>query len=410
MKVGLMRALDAFVGVPACAVCSAAVGIKRLFARPSDKPGAKLLLIKLSELGANIMLGDMVRMLRATYSRENTWFMAFDESEAILRQMDFVPPENLLLVSTKGPGSFARSLLRALWRVRRAGVDTSIDLEFFSRASTLIALFTGARRRVGIHPYYGEGAYRGTLTTHGVKFNPHLHISQMFAIMAAAAAQPYGVLQRLDYIPPPVAPIKERFVPAEGEKASVQTLLESCGWQPGERVVLLNANTSDRELIPLRRWGEERYAEVARQLLAECPGVRVLLTGAPKEAAGIAELERRVGSPRCVSVAGRTSLRELFTLYCMSEVMVTNDSGPAHFAALTDMAVIVLFGPETPQLWKPLGKRVRVIYRGLGCSPCFSIYNGRRSGCRDNICMDIPPEVVTAAVKDVLAEPRRAPG
>jgi len=399
-----MRFVDAFVGVPACAVCSAAVGIKRLFIKPSDKQGTKLLLIKLSELGANIMLGDMVRTLRATYTRENTWFMAFDESKAILHQMDFVPPENLIFVSTKGPLKFAASLLRAIWRARRAGVETCIDLEFFSRASTLIALLTGARRRVGIYSYYGEGPYRGSLTTHGVKFNPHIHISQMFAIMAAASAQPYGVLQRLDYIPPPVTPVKERFTPTDAERASVRALLETCGWQPNELIVLLNANTSDRELIPLRRWGEERYAEVARQLLAQLPGVRILLTGAPKESAGIEALEKLVNSPRCKSVAGKTNLRELFTLYTLSEVMVTNDSGPAHFAALTDMAVIVLFGPETPQLWRPLGRRVRVIYRGLGCSPCFSVYNGRRSGCRNNLCMDINPEVVTAAVKDMLAE------
>jgi len=404
MKVGLMRFVDAFAGVPACAVCSAAIGIKRLFIKPSDKPGTKLLLIKLSELGANIMLGDMVRTLRATYPREKTWFMAFDESEAILRQMDFVPPENLLLVSTKGLGKFVSSLLRALWRARRAGVDTTIDLEFFSRASTLIALLSGARRRVGIYSYFGEGPYRGALTTHGVKFNPHLHISQMVAVMAAASAQPYGVLQRLDYIPPPVAPIKDRFTPTDAERATVRALLETHGWRPGERIILLNANTSDRELIPLRRWPEDRYAELARQLLAQHPDIRILLTGAPKESASIESLETLIASPRCKSVAGKTTLRELFTLYTHSELMVTNDSGPAHFAALTDMAVIVLFGPETPQLWRPLGRRVRVIYRGLGCSPCFSVYNGRRSGCRQNHCMDIPPETVTAAVKDMLAE------
>lgn len=404
MKVGLMRALDALVGVPLCAVCSAGIAVKRLFRAPPDAKGEKLLLIKLSELGANIMLGDMVRELRRSYSRENTWFMAFDESDGILRLMDFVPPENLVMISTKNLPRFAVSLVRALWRLRRAGVDTSIDLEFFSRASTLIALLSGARRRVGIHPYYGEGPYRGTLSTHGVKFNPHLHISQMFSVIAAAAELPYGVLQRIDFTPPRKAPIKERFVPDAKEAAAVEMLLKACGWRPGERIVLLNANTSDRELIPLRRWGEERYAEVARMMLSEYSDVRILLTGAPKEAAGIEELEKRVNSPRCVSVAGKTNLRELFGLYCRAEVMVTNDSGPAHFAALTDMAVVVLFGPETPQLWHPLGRRVRVVYRGLGCSPCFSVYNGRRSGCRDNACMNIEPGVVVGVLKEVLAE------
>lgn len=397
-----MRVLDALVGVPLCAICSVLAYIATWFRKPPDNPGTRLLIIKLSELGANIMLGDMVRDLRRAYARENTWFMAFAESEGILRIMDFVPPENLLLVSTKNLPAFAASTLRAIWRARRAGIDTALDLEFFSRASAFIGLLTGARRRVGIHSYFGEGPYRGSLMTHGVKFNPHVHIKQMVAIMGHAAVMPRGVLQRMDFIPPPKTPVADRFTPAAPEIAAVDKLLASCGFQPGERIVLLNANTSDRELIPLRRWGEERYAELARVILAKYPDARVLLTGAPKEAQSIAELETRVDSPRCVSVAGKTNLRELITLYTKSAVMVTNDSGPAHFAALTDMAVVVLFGPETPALWEPLGRDVRVVYRHLGCSPCFSVYNGRRSGCRKNICMDIAPDYVAGVVADVL--------
>ena len=82
---------------------------------------------------------------------------------------------------------------------------------------------------------------------------------------------------------------------------------------------------------------------------------------------------------------------------------VGNDSGPAHFATLTDVEVVVLFGPETPFLWRPLGERVRVLYRGMACSPCFSVYNGRQSKCRRNQCMDIAPEEVYEVVRQRLA-------
>jgi ADP-heptose:LPS heptosyltransferase len=405
IKVDVMRQIDRWVGVPLCLLVTWLEKFLVLFKGKRTTPGKKLLIIKLSELGANVVLGDPVRKLRETYQREHIWYMAFAKSQGILEVMDFVPRENLLLISTASLPQFVRDMFRALWRIRRVGVDTALDLEFFSRASALIAWLSGARRRVGIHAYFGEGAYRGELMTHGVKFNPHLHISGMFRALAESVTLPDGELQRIDFIPGPVLPIKDRFIPTDKEQETIRKLLINCGWKEGQTVVLLNANTSDRELIPLRRWDEGKYAEIARLILSEFPDSLVLLTGSPKEAKGIGRLEQMVGLSQCRSVAGKTSFRELLTLYSFSKLMVTNDSGPAHFAALTDMAVVVLFGPETPQLWMPIGKKVRTVYRGLACSPCFSIYNGRQSGCRKNVCMEMTPDEVFAEVKIVLSEP-----
>ena len=41
-------------------------------------------------------------------------------------------------------------------------------------------------------------------------------------------------------------------------------------------------------------------------------------------------------------------------LYTLSELLITNDSGPAHFASMTPITVITLFGPETPLLFRAL--------------------------------------------------------
>ena len=86
-------------------------------------------------------------------------------------------------------------------------------------------------------------------------------------------------------------------------------------------------------------------------------------------------------------MAGKTSLRELFLLYELSDLLVTNDSGPAHFASMTDTSILVLFGPETPQLFGPLGDGIEIIWKGLACSPCVNAFNHRFSPCTDNQCM-----------------------
>jgi hypothetical protein len=51
--------------------------------------------------------------------------------------------------------------------------------------------------------------------------------------------------------------------------------------------------------------------------------------------------------------------------------MVTNDSGPNHFALLTSIKTYTLFGPETPDLYDSLGNTTN-IYKGLACSPCVT--------------------------------------
>ena len=99
-----------------------------------------------------------------------------------------------------------------------------------------------------------------------------------------------------------------------------------------------------------------------------------------------------------ISVAGKTTLRDMLVLYSLADVLITNDSGPGHFASTTDIHNIVLFGPETPQLFGPLGENRHVVYAQLACSPCVSPYNHRFSPCTNNVCMQ------TITVDDVYRE------
>jgi ADP-heptose:LPS heptosyltransferase len=86
-------------------------------------------------------------------------------------------------------------------------------------------------------------------------------------------------------------------------------------------------------------------------------------------------------------MAGKTTLRELLVLDCLADLLVTNDSGPAHFATLTPIEVIALFGPETPALFGARTARTHILWKSLPCSPCVSAMNNRLSRCNDNRCM-----------------------
>jgi ADP-heptose:LPS heptosyltransferase len=86
-------------------------------------------------------------------------------------------------------------------------------------------------------------------------------------------------------------------------------------------------------------------------------------------------------------MGGKTTLRQLLILYGLSQIMVTNDSGPAHYASLTQMDVVTLFGPESPAVFGSQSPRSHIIWAGIACSPCVNAFNQRISTCTNNVCM-----------------------
>jgi ADP-heptose:LPS heptosyltransferase len=292
--------------------------------------------------------------------------------------------------------------VRALWRLRRLRPDAAVDFEFFARSSAALTYLSGARVRVGLHAFQDPAPYRGDLMTHRLRYDPNLHTAQAFFLMVEAVAVSSQDVAAL----PKQVPLGEDsipvFHPRPEELAEVRARVErEAGTSDCSPLVLLNANASD--LLPVRRWPAERYVELARELLQRSPAVRVAFTGAPDEAAHAESLVAAVGSDRCFSMAGKTTLRELLVLYGLADVLVTNDSGPAHFATLTPIHVVTLFGPETPALFGSKSPRAHVLWKDLPCSPCVNALNNRFTTCRDNQCMQqISVEEVLEAVGEIL--------
>jgi ADP-heptose:LPS heptosyltransferase len=95
-------------------------------------------------------------------------------------------------------------------------------------------------------------------------------------------------------------------------------------------------------------------------------------------------------------------LTAITALYNVATVLVTNDSGPAHFSAITPIRSIVLFGPETPRLYGGLGNS-ESISSDLACSPCVTAANQKNSACNDAVCMKlITPERVMESVRAAM--------
>jgi ADP-heptose:LPS heptosyltransferase len=292
--------------------------------------------------------------------------------------------------------------------MRRARIDTAIDFEFFSRFSGALTFLSGAKRRVGFHSFAGEAAYRGDLMTHKLAYNYTLHASQTYRMLVEALDCPAEQMPMLE-----MDPCWEDSMPEfRAEAAEIvevsRIVCEELGVDVMPALVLLNANSGD--LLPLRPWASQRYVELAKRILREYPEVCVAFTGAPEEANDAAHLAAMVDSPRCISMGGKTTLQQLLVLYGLSQIMVTNDSGPAHYASMTSIDVVTLFGPESPAVFGSKSPRSHIIYKGIACSPCVNAFNQRVSTCGNNVCMQrIGVDEVFDTVRKVY-EQRRAKG
>jgi ADP-heptose:LPS heptosyltransferase len=383
--ISTLQRTDRWIGAPLCAVLTT---LRRIFesARPSGpRQVRRILFVKFAEQGSTVLAYPAIRRAIELVGRESVYFVVFEDNRFVLDAMEVIPEENVITITTRSPFGLALGALRAVRRIRKLRIDAVVDMEFLTRFSAMLTFMTGAKTRAGFHTFFGDGPYRGDLMTHRLLYNPHLHTSQMFEAMVEALTRDPAVLPTFDFKCSADQPLA-RFRPSLSEIAEINALLQRENPRVGSApLILLNPNASD--LLPLRLWPPIRYVELARRLLERYPDLFIGFTGSPTEAGPNNRLADEVGSSRVIPLAGKTSLRQVLVLYTRSEILVTNDSGPAHFASMTPIRVVTLFGPETPALFAARSPNTTVLWAGIACSPCVNAYNNRQSVCRNNLCM-----------------------
>ncbi len=403
-----IRMLDRWLGYPVCAVLTQIERCRRLLLRrdPSHPP-RRLVFVKLIEMGSTVLAAPAFAEAVSRVGRDNVFLLLFSRNRPIADIMDVLPASKIIEIDDTSLLRFMVTLVAAMRRLRREGVDTAVDLEGLTRASAVITWMTGARRRAGYYNYTAEGPYRGRLFTHELNYNFQRHVAASFVAMTRAAFAGNEEAPLLKESVPEGPWQLPRFVAGPGDGEALLAKMEKISAAGLSRpIAVLNPNCSD--LLPLRRWPDERFIELGKRILHDDSRATVVISGAADERAGGERIAHAIDpdSRRCISLAGRTTFRELLVLLSLADVLVSNDSGPCHFAALTDVAIVSLFGPETPQLYGPLGNRVKALCSGLACSPCVNMLNHRFSPCRNNRCMQtLQVDTVYQALRDLLDQP-----
>jgi ADP-heptose:LPS heptosyltransferase len=401
MLLAAMRWVDNWVGLPLCFVFGLlALVARRIWpARPRKVTGTRpIAVFKFFGLGSIMEATPLLRAIRQRHPQAPLVFVTFDAMAPLLQRLGLAT--HLRVLRTGSPVRLAMDCLRAVLWMRRIRVEAVVDLEFFSKFSTLLSFLSGARLRVG---YHLNEFWRRSLVKHPIYFNYFHHITDIFC-EAGRRLDVELTDHRISRLEPP----PEALVAATNS-------LRSAGWKEG--APLLGVNVNAGELCHERRWPIERFAWVVERLLRDRPGLFLAVTGAPSEKAYSALLLEALPAdlrPRAFLAAGAWSLDAFVAGLSLMDGFLTNDTGPMHLAAAQGTPIVSLWGPARPGFIAPRAENLRVLYANYQCSPCvnmFTSFEGMWCGHEGWCMLEIQPQEALDAVAAMLDEAaqRRVP-
>jgi len=393
VRIDSQRRVDRYLGAPLCRLLSL---LPRARDRAADAPPPnKILVILLSEKGSLFLARPMLLRLREKYPEAALYALVFQQNKEVLELLDIVPEGQILTVRNSSLKVLRQDSFAAIKMLRFIGIDTVVDCELFSRLSAIYSIASGARVRVGFERHTQEGLYRGSFINRPVPYNPYQHIAQQFLTLAEAVEGVGVPTVKRPIVDTDLTLPRMRLVEGELETAR-RHFEDSFPAAAGRRLVLLYPGGG---LLPIRAWPIESYVELASAMVQE--GFVVGVIGLADDKPLATKVQDSLGETDCLDVTGYTkTVRELMLLFHFADLLVTNDGGPGHFAALTPVPSIILYGPETPVLYGSLDGKAHHFYLNLSCSPCVTAYNHRASPCDgDNQCLKriTPAEVIQKA-------------
>jgi heptosyltransferase-2 len=330
-------------------------------------------------VGDAVMATPALRSIRRGFPEARIWGVGRPAIAEVLEGLPFL--DGWQSWDPRGAEAGQRTLpvLRAL---RQLHPEAAVVFPNSFRAA-LAARLSGARKRVG----YRRGG-RGWLFTEALeplrsrgRFVPTPAVDSYLKLACALGCPEES--RRLELATPPAS-----------EEAAA-ALWRAFGFLDASRVVVLNPGAAYGKA---KLWPAAHFVELARRLLA-LPGTGVLVLSGPAERELARGIVRAVDRPGLKSLADQpVSINLSKACVRRSQLLITTDSGPRHFAAAFGVPVVTLFGPTHIEWSETFYERAVHLQKKVPCGPCQL-----RECPLDHRCMrELLPEEVFRAASELL--------
>ena len=151
---------------------------------------------------------------------------------------------------------------------------------------------------------------------------------------------------------------------SEARKDAARTLLRLHKVGEGNVVAICPGSINSRA----KRWPAERYANLADRLLEDHQ--QVVLIGSKEELEVSSEVVNQMRH-KPVVLTGKTTLEQITSILGVVDLVITNDTGPAHIAAALGRPTLVIFGPTNPLTTRPFAPQAEILRHPPDCAPCM---------------------------------------
>ncbi|HET6852575.1 MAG TPA: lipopolysaccharide heptosyltransferase II [Pyrinomonadaceae bacterium] len=302
-------------------------------------------------VGDSVMTVPALRALRRVLPHANITLAIRPGAQGIFSEADFI--DDVLVYNRKN----AFSVLPQIREWRRRNFDLALLFQNAFEAA-LIPFLASVPLRLG---YATES--RQALLTHPLELpdwrSSRHEVFYYLYLVTALEQMLFGSSSICEAAPDASIAISEE------RKAEANDLLRAYGIREEDSVVAICPGSVNSRA---KRWPAEAYAALADRLIESRR--RVLLIGSQEEADVSQDVMSRMRHEPVV-LTGKTTLDQVTAVLATVDLIVTNDTGPAHIGAALDRPTIVIFGPTNPLTTRPFSPAAEILRHPPECAPCM---------------------------------------
>ncbi len=361
--------------------------------QPEENRIERILIRGANWIGDAVMTAPALERLRSSFPQAHITLLAPPRTAELFSGSPFL--DGVIFYRRREDG--VKAFFEALGFIRSRRFDLAVLFQNAFEAA-LLAWLGRVPLRIG---FAGQG--RSALLTHRLHRGPqHRNRHQVHDYLEIVAECERACLG--ENFKPRISNPLPSLIAGPEQKHAAAALLEGIGINSSSRpLVALNAGATNSRA---KCWPADRFAALADQLVNTL-NAQIVLIGAASECENAERVVEQMQKPGAINLAGETDLTELVGLLDACDLLVSNDTGPAHIAAALGRPTLTIFGPTNEFETAPTGRSAELIRaEGVECARCML-----RDCPIDHRCMTriAPPEVFEKALQ-LLEENRSGNG
>lgn len=313
----------------------------------------KILVIDLGQLGDVILSFPALTAIREAFPKSDLTIFASKATFGILRELrssdDIIVVDRVELVNDH-PLTAIWKIFRLLAEVRRRHFDLVIDLHSLYETN-LLGFVSRARHRLFANREGRSLDFLANFHPRPEKEDKSRHLSDFYlSVLAPLGIQRPSKRFRLN-LPP---------------HASDEFLNKYCDGRPRIGFVVGAGHSS-------RRWPLERFAALSGLLSDRYKYQQLVFLGPEEEAQ--AEMIRSAFGDQVTVVRG-LSLSEVAAALGRLDLLISNDTGPSHLAAIVGTPIVLVMDEQAPLRYLPLADPMKVVRNeSIGAISVADVYS-----------------------------------